>query len=206
MSREQELACDEAVIESGHSCHDYAAFLLDSARDLNASHLFACAMAGSGARSLKLRFANLLDASPRRALGRRLAVSMALCAALAIGLAMVRPVWSQNEKASQKEKASENEKEVYRVGGDVLPPTVLTKVDPEYTQHARAAKISGPVYLTMVISPEGKAENIEVTSGLDPGLDLNAVDAISQWTFQPATKEGKAVATVAHVQVNYRLL
>ena len=65
MSREQELTCDEAVVASGHSRHDYAAFLLDAVRHLESGEIFACAMAGSGARSLKQRFARLLDPMPR---------------------------------------------------------------------------------------------------------------------------------------------
>src|SRR5262249_40662637 len=65
MSREQELTCDEAVVASGHSAHDYAGFLLEEVRSLASHELFACAMAGSGADSLKRRFANLLDSRPR---------------------------------------------------------------------------------------------------------------------------------------------
>jgi len=204
LSREQELTCDEAVVATGHSPHDYAAFLLDAVRHLQSGELFACAMAGSGARSLKERFAHLLDPLPRPVLTRRIAVSMALFALVATALVVVRPVWSQSEQKALGSAARRSE--IYKVGGLVSSPAVLTKVEPKYTEEARAGKISGVVYLTLTVTAEGTPEDIEVTSGIDPGLDQSAIDAISQWTFQPATREGQAVAVKANVQVNFRLM
>jgi len=204
LSREQELTCDEAVVATGHSPQNYAAFLLDAVRHLQSGELFACAMAGSGARSLKERFAHLLDPMPRPVLTRRIAVSMALFALAATTLIVVRPVWSQSENKSLAHVPRGGE--VYKVGGLVSSPAVLTKVEPKYTDEARAGKISGTVYLTLTVTAEGTPEDIEVTSGIDPGLDQSAIDAISQWTFQPATREGQAVAVKANVQVNFRLL
>jgi TonB family protein len=193
MSREQELTCDEAVVASGHSPHDYAAFLLDAVRNLRSREMFACAMAGSGGSSLKQRFAHLLDTRPRPALPRRLAASIAVFAVVAMTLAVVRPVWSQDKNGA------------YRVGNGVLPPKVLYKVDPEYTQEDKDAKISGDVLLQMIVTTEGTAENINVVRSLSPGLDQKAIEAIQKWTFQPGTKDGKAVPVWATVEVRFRL-
>jgi TonB family protein len=195
MSREQELTCDEAVVAFGHSRHDYAAFLLDAVRNLQSRELFACAMAGSGARSLKRRFANLLDGKPRPGLSRRLMASMALFAAIATMLAVVRPVWSQSEKKGG----------AYKVGGDVLPPKVLYKVNPDYAQEDKDAKIEGTVLLQMIVTAEGNAEDIKIVRSLSPGLDQKAIEAIQRWTFQPGTKDGTAVPVWATVEMNFRL-
>ena len=199
LSREQELACDEAVISSGHLPKDYAAFLLDHVRRLTSSQVFARAMAGSGARTLKARFANLLDEVPRPVLTRRITVAIGVLAAATAGLTVVKPVLSQS-------KSADAPRGVYKVGGEVTQPAVLSKVEPKYSEAARAAKISGPVQLKLIVSAEGKPENIEVTDGLGYGLDEAAIDAISQWTFQPATKEGRPVAVTATILVNFRLL
>jgi TonB family protein len=193
LSREQELTCDEAVVASGHSHHDYAAFLLDAVRNLRSREMFACAMAGSGARSLKQRFANLLDARPRT-LTRRAAASLALFAALAFTLAVVQPVWSQDENGA------------YRVGNGVTPPKVLHKVDPAYTQEDKDAKVAGTVVLQLIVTTEGKADHIKVVKPLTPGLDQKAIEALQQWTFQPGTKDGKPVPVWATVEINFRLL
>ena len=211
MSREQELTCDEAVVASGHSPQDYAAFLLDAVRNLHSREMFACAMAGSGARSLTQRFARLLDPIPRPNLSRRVAVSLILFVLFATALTVVRPVWSQGEQGSRREVHGPGvdvapPSEVYKVGGDVTQPSVLRKVEPQYSEQARKFKISGPVHVSLIVTAEGQPDSIEVTDGLGYGLDENAIDAISQWTFQPATKEGKAVAVRANVLINFRLL
>lgn len=193
LGREQELTCDEAVVASGQSRHDYAAFLLDAVRNLRSADMFACAMAGSGAHSMKQRFANLLD-TRTRSLSRRMATSLALFAALAVTLAVVRPVWSQDEHGA------------YKVGNGVTPPKVLHKVDPKYTQEDKDAKISGTVLLQMIVTTEGKADHIKVVQPLTPGLDQKAIEALQQWEFQPGAKDGHAVPVWATVEVNFKLL
>jgi TonB family protein len=234
LSREQELTCDEAVVASGHSPHDYAAFLLDTVRHLKSGEVFACAMAGSGARSLQQRFANLLKPGPRPRPTRRIVVSLVLFVLAAAVLTVIRPAWLPRAVLAQgtvladkptvlqrapivlsspngdhRQRADSEEPYqggVYKVGGDVTQPVLLTKVEPQYTEAARAAKIAGPVRVTLIVTPEGKPDSIEVTDGIGFGLDQSAIDAISQWAFQPATKDGSPVAVRATVEVNFRLL
>jgi TonB family protein len=203
LSREQELACDEAVVASGHSTHEYAAFLLDEVRNLKSRDLFACAMAGSGAQSLKQRFANLLDTRPRPRLSRRIAMSLASFALVAMALAVVRPGWSQSVR-DDRDNGKKDEK-VHKVGNGVIQPKVLHKVDPEYTAEDKAAGIEGPVILKGVVSAEGKFVNAVVIRSLTPGLDGKAMEAIEKWVFQPGTKDGQAVNVWATIEVNFRL-
>ncbi len=92
-----------------------------------------------------------------------------------------------------------------KIGGDVKAPKVINKVEPKYTEEARAAKISGSVKLRVVVTKEGKADNIRVIESLDAGLDANAVDAIQQWDFQPATLKGQPVDVEANIEVNFKL-
>ena len=49
---------------------------------------------------------------------------------------------------------------VFRVGGGVSAPTLVYKVEPDYTEEARAAKLQGTVVLTVEIDPTGTATNI----------------------------------------------
>ena len=94
---------------------------------------------------------------------------------------------------------------VYKIGDGVSAPKVRHKVDPEYTQEARDAKIEGTVVVQTEIHPDGRAHNTRVVRSLNPGLDHNAIDAISQWEFEPGQKDGKSVAVEATIEVNYRL-
>jgi TonB family protein len=87
----------------------------------------------------------------------------------------------------------------------VIAPKVLYKVDPNYTQEARDAKIEGTVVVDVEVHPDGKAHNLKVERTLDPGLDQKALDAISAWRFQPATKNGKPIAVEATIEINFKL-
>ena len=93
-----------------------------------------------------------------------------------------------------------------KVGGGVTAPRVLYKVEPEYSEVARAAKYQGSVLLYVEIGPDGKAHNIQVVRSLGLGLDQKAIDAVSQWQFAPGTKDGQPVTVQATIEVNFRLL
>jgi TonB family protein len=94
---------------------------------------------------------------------------------------------------------------VLKLGPGITPPKVLQKTEPAYTKQASDAKIQGPVILTLVVGSDGVARDIAVKQSLDPGLDENAIAAVQQWKFQPATKDGQAVSVMATIEVNFRL-
>jgi TonB family protein len=77
--------------------------------------------------------------------------------------------------------------------------------DPDYSEEARKAKLSGTVVLSLVISAEGVPEDIKVVGPLGDGLDEKAVETIKTWKFQPAMKYGKPVALPAVIEVQFHL-
>ncbi len=93
-----------------------------------------------------------------------------------------------------------------RIGGGVSAPVVQKKVEPEYSPVAKLAKLQGTVVLMIVIGVDGTPRNIEVTRGLGLGLDEQAVEAVLQWKFNAATKDGQAVPVKATMEINFRLL
>ncbi len=94
----------------------------------------------------------------------------------------------------------------FRVGGGVSAPSVLFKVEPEYSEEARKAKFQGTVVLSIVVDPSGKARDIRVIRPLGLGLDEKAIEAVNKWRFKPGLKDGSAVPVQATVEVNFRLL
>jgi TonB family protein len=92
-----------------------------------------------------------------------------------------------------------------RVGGDVQPPVKVSAPSPQYTEIARKARIQGVVIVEAIIDKEGKVTNVKVLKGLPMGLDTAAADAVKKWTFQPATLNGKPVAVIYNLTVNFRL-
>lgn len=88
----------------------------------------------------------------------------------------------------------------------VTAPSLLFKVDPEYSEEARNAKYSGTVLLSVVVGADGKACNITVLKGIEMGLGEKAVEAVAKWRFKPGMKDGKAVDVRAKIEVGFRLL
>lgn len=86
-----------------------------------------------------------------------------------------------------------------------VPPKLIRRVEPKYTAAAREAKIEGGVKCRLTVGTDGLAHGIEVTEGLDPGLDANAVEALRQWKFDPAQKDGKPAAVRANLVVTFHL-
>ena len=90
--------------------------------------------------------------------------------------------------------------------GGVSAPVPLYKVEPEYSEEARKAKFQGTVVLEIVIDERGYPTNFKILSPLGLGLDAKAVEAVKQWRFRPAMKNGKPVAVIARIDVSFRLL
>jgi TonB family protein len=93
-----------------------------------------------------------------------------------------------------------------RPGNGVSQPRLTLKVEPTYSEEARIAKFQGTVMLSLVVAPDGTPTNIQVVRPLGLGLDQEAIDAVSRWTFQPGMKDGLPVPVLASVEVNFRLL
>ncbi len=85
-------------------------------------------------------------------------------------------------------------------------PTVISRIEPSYTQEAKDAKIQGTVAVGLEVNAEGKAQNLYIIRSLDKGLDESAIAAIQQWVFKPGEKDGKPVTVTATIEVNFRLL
>lgn len=95
---------------------------------------------------------------------------------------------------------------VYRIGGGVSDPIPIYKPEPEYSEEARKAKFQGAVMLQIIIDENGRTRDIRVLRPLGLGLDEKAIEAVQKWRFRPSLKEGRPVAVMANVEVNFRLL
>jgi TonB family protein len=94
---------------------------------------------------------------------------------------------------------------IFRVGGGVSAPRVLYAHDAEYTDEARRAKVDGTCTLMLIVGPDGLPRNIRVVQSLGMGLDEKAIEAVKQWRFQPAMKDGQPVAVEIAIAVQFKL-
>ena len=94
---------------------------------------------------------------------------------------------------------------IYRVGGGVSAPRAIYAPDPEYSEEARKAKYQGTVVLYVVVGADGRPHDIRIQRSLGLGLDEKAIEAVRTWKFEPAKKDGQAVAVQVNIEVNFRL-
>ncbi len=97
-------------------------------------------------------------------------------------------------------------REIFQPGHGVTMPILILKIDPDYSDEARRAKMSGRVMLKIVVDVKGVPSSISIVQPLGYGLDERAIEAVKHWRFKPGAKDGRAVAVEAIVEVNFRLL
>jgi TonB family protein len=194
---EQEIICDERVLASGAPNATYAQLLVDVSRNLSSPALFGCAMF-SDTHQLRGRIMRILaypsGTAPSR--GSRFLFTLALFTLVTAGVLI---------PAKGGNLAADKPGSVYQIGGDVSAPKLIHKEEPHYTKAATKKKIQGTVVLSVVIDTGGLPTNIRLERGLDSGLDEKAIEAVQQWRFSPAERDGKPVAVAAHIEVNFKL-
>ncbi|HVS00207.1 MAG TPA: TonB family protein [Thermoanaerobaculia bacterium] len=91
------------------------------------------------------------------------------------------------------------------VGGAVLRPEVIHRVDPRYTEPARKSRLQGTVVVQAVIDEQGLVTQVKVVKALPMGLDQSAAEAVRQWRFKPATLHGRPVKVYYSLTINFQL-
>lgn len=94
---------------------------------------------------------------------------------------------------------------LFRVGGDVKAPVVISRVEPVYPEDARKARVSGIVILEAIIDTNGNVRHARVLKPLPFGLDQAALDAVRQWKFKPGTHMGQPVDVLFNLTINFML-
>ena len=100
-----------------------------------------------------------------------------------------------NKPPPPKDECSEGPSKAKRVEGP----------QPTYTQDAREAEIEGVVKVEVTIDESGKVISAKVVASLGHGLDEAALEAAREWTFEAATKCGKAVAGSSTLPFRFKL-
>lgn len=94
---------------------------------------------------------------------------------------------------------------IFHVGGGVSPPRTIYAPEPEFSEEARKAKYQGVCTLGLIVGTDGRPSNIRVLSSLGMGLDEKAIEAVKNWKFEPAMKDGHPVRVEIAVEVDFHL-
>jgi TonB family protein len=91
---------------------------------------------------------------------------------------------------------------VYDLGPGITPPRVIKQTAPLYPD-GRGVSASGSVLIGLVVSSKGLPKDPHILKGVDKDLDQSAVDAVKEWRFAPAQKDGKAIAVRVSLQIKF---
>jgi len=81
---------------------------------------------------------------------------------------------------------------------------LVKDISPVYPPAAKAAGIEGTVTLQVVIEKNGHVSSVKAVAG-PPILRQSAVDAVTEWVFEPTILNGEAVVVKTDIEINFRL-
>jgi len=87
---------------------------------------------------------------------------------------------------------------------EISQPMATRKVDPAYPLQLMKENVAGTVILYAVIHADGTVGNVRILRGVDDRLDRYASEAVAQWKFTPATKNGAPVDVEATFHIPFR--
>jgi len=94
---------------------------------------------------------------------------------------------------------------VFRLGKGMTPPRAIYNPEPEFSEEARKAKYQGLCTLEVVVDTNGRPTNIRVVGALGMGLDEKAIEAVKNWRFEPAMKDGHPIAVAVNLEIDFHL-
>ena len=95
---------------------------------------------------------------------------------------------------------------VYRGGIGLIPPSLVTQINPRYTPDALQRKVQGTVILEAIVRHDGTPVSIRVIRSLDAGLDQEAVLAARNWRFLPGRMNGLAVDVLVTIEIDFHIV
>ncbi len=95
---------------------------------------------------------------------------------------------------------------IYKIGGHISAPEIEHRVTAQYTDEARRAHYQGVCLVSLIVNAQGNPVNVHIARSLGMGLDEKALEAIRQYKFRPAMRNGKTPVPVQiNIEVDFRL-
>jgi TonB family protein len=190
---ETERACDEEVIRLTGAPQDYADGILKTVR-LSLGPLDA-SLTGATGHSISSRIRSILNPQSKTESPsmKTIALSAACLVAVLSGFAGPSP----DATAPSKPEAPAGQTfDMTKL--DVLPK-VLLQVRPVYPADMHAQGVNAEVTVDFIVDPAGAVRNAYALKSSRPEFARSAVEAVSQWRFEPGQVAGRKVNT--HMQV-----
>jgi protein TonB len=122
-----------------------------------------------------------------------------------LGTGLAAPLFAQAGREPAPGTTRADKQPLYKVGGGVEPPKVLFAPSPQFSDEARRAKVGGSVLVYVEVGTDGLPSHVRIIRGVGMGLDEKAVEAVKQYRFRPATRNGEPVSVAMNVEVNFQI-
>jgi TonB family protein len=201
----RELVCDEMAAGATGDRPEYAASLLRLARSMAVPSQASQAIGVFDGNILEERIMRLTMDVPKVTRARRIAmVAVAACALLGGAVTATALSFDVTPQDGAAANAPVHEK-VYKIGGDVSAPALTYSVDAKFPDAERNAKkgLQGVAVVELIVDSKGRPRDIRVKQSLRPDFDKSAIDAVRQYKFGPAMRQGKPVAVAITIEVNF---
>lgn len=87
----------------------------------------------------------------------------------------------------------------------IPPPECVFCPNPPYSSKARKSGVAGQLMFRVTILPDGSVTDVEMTRGLEKGLDENSLKTLRTWRFKPIPGPGgKPVYASSPISVTFR--
>jgi TonB family protein len=90
-----------------------------------------------------------------------------------------------------------------KIGGSVLPPRVTYQVEPQFPPHQISRGAEATVRINLWVDEQGKPLHLRVVRTTDLTYNANAIKAVAQYKFAPATENGKPVLVKMDIEVKF---
>jgi TonB family protein len=199
MSSSREMVCDElaAAVIAGRERYARALLRLAAlmierapAKPIHAIGIF-------DANSLEKRIMQLTRKS--EIVGRAARAAM-VAGCVTMGVATCASAMALRMNVSAGSTTTENAE---KDGAKVVMPVLISSVMPEYPKVSSSERINGTCIVSLTVDRRGAPMKVHIIKGLRREYDEQAVKAVRQYRFQPATRDGEPVVKDLKVEVSF---
>lgn len=87
-----------------------------------------------------------------------------------------------------------------------VPPRVLRQKPPVYPPHWRERGIEGSALISFIVDTEGIPSQVQCRKATDQTFADAAQNAVRQWRFTPARKNGKPVSCAMEIPMMFSIM
>ncbi|HTZ60371.1 MAG TPA: energy transducer TonB [Acidobacteriaceae bacterium] len=92
---------------------------------------------------------------------------------------------------------------VYKVGGEVLPPGLVSGPHPKFPPGA-PKHVQIAVLVSLVVDALGNPQDVQIRKSGGPEFDAAAIEAVKKYKFRPAMLYGNPVPVYADIRVDFK--